>query len=315
MKIIFAGTPSFAAIALEALLKQKHEIVAVLTQPDRPAGRGMHLMPSPVKSVALQHGITVLQPPSLKSAEVQNQLALFQADVMVVAAYGLILPLAVLQMPRLGCLNIHASLLPRWRGAAPIQRAILAGDTETGITIMQMDEGLDTGAILLKKSCPILLQDNAKSLHDKLATLGAEAIAEALEKIGLGNLKGIAQDTTQATYAAKIVKAEANLDWAKSAKQLQRAIRAYNPVPGAYSSLEGTIIKIWQANEAEFNISGGEKAEPGTVLMVNKRSILVACGEGVLQLEVLQRPNGKPLPAEQFMQGFLVKAGDRFTSI
>lgn len=309
MKIIFAGTPSFAASALEALLAEKHEVVAVLTQPDRPAGRGMQLTPSPVKQVALQHGISVMQPLTLKEAEVQQQLAAFQPDVMVVAAYGLILPLAVLQIPRHGCLNIHASLLPRWRGAAPIQRAILAGDAETGITIMLMDEGLDTGNMLLKKTCPILVQDTAQTLHDKLAKLGAEAIIEALAKLKLGNLQGAAQDPTQATYAAKIVKSEARLDWTQNASQLQRAIRAYNPAPGANSSLNGIAIKIWQATVAEQG-----HGEPGTVLAVNKGGIQVACGQGALELEELQRPNGKPLPAAQFVQGFMVKAGDRFTS-
>ena len=309
MKIIFAGTPHFAASALEALLANKHEVVAVLTQPDRPAGRGMQLAPSPVKQVAVQHGIPVMQPLTLRSAEVQQQLAALQADVMVVAAYGLILPLAVLQMPRFGCLNIHASLLPRWRGAAPIQRAILAGDDETGVTIMQMDEGLDTGAMLLKKTCTIGALDTAQILHDKLSILGAQAIIEVLSKLDQGSLAGVAQDASQATYAAKLVKSEAELDWTQSAAQLERAIRAYYPVPVAYSSLQGTTIKIWQAKMAE---SG--QGDAGTVLAVDKHGIQVACGEGALYLEVLQRPNGKSLPARQFVQGFMIKAGDRFTT-
>jgi len=310
LKIIFAGTPHFAASALEALLANNHEVVAVLTQPDRPAGRGMQLAPSPVKQLALQHGIPVMQPLTLKAAEVQQQLARLQADVMVVAAYGLILPQAVLQMPRQGCLNIHASLLPRWRGAAPIQRAILAGDEETGITIMQMDEGLDTGAMLLKKTCPITTQDTAQTLHDKLAMLGAQAIIEALRKLDQGSLVGVAQDATQATYAAKLIKAEAQLDWTQSAMQLGRAVRAYNPVPVAYSSLHGTTIKVWQASPSEEGLG-----EPGTVLAVDKRGIQVACGQGALYLEVLQRPNGKSLPATQFVQGFMVKVEDRFTTL
>lgn len=309
MKIIFAGTPHFAASALEALLANNHEVVAVLTQPDRPAGRGMQLAPSPVKQLAVQHGIPVLQPLTLRAAEVQQQLATLQADVMVVAAYGLILPLAVLQMPRLGCLNIHASLLPRWRGAAPIQRAILAGDSETGITIMQMDEGLDTGAMLLKKSCIIGAYDTAQALHDKLAILGAQAIIEVLSKLDQDSLAGMAQDASQATYAAKLVKAEAELDWTQSAAHLERAIRAYNPVPVAYSALHGTTIKIWQARMAE---SG--QGDAGTVLAVDKHGIQVACGQGALCLEVLQRPNGKSLPASQFVQGFMIKVGDRFTT-
>ncbi len=309
MKIIFAGTPHFAASALEALLANHHEVVAVLTQPDRPAGRGMQLAPSPVKQLALQHGIPVLQPLTLKAAEVQQQLAAYRADVMVVAAYGLILPLAVLQMPPRGCLNIHASLLPRWRGAAPIQRAILAGDDETGITIMQMDEGLDTGAMLFKKTCPISAHDTAQTLHDKLAILGAQAIIEALRKLDQGSLPGMAQDASQASYAAKLVKSEAELDWTQGAAQLERAVRAYNPVPVAYSSLHGTTIKVWQARKAQEGLG-----EPGTVLAVDKHAIQVACGQGALYLEVLQRPNGKSLPASQFVQGFMIKVGDRFTT-
>ena len=309
MKIIFAGTPHFAASALEALQVNNHEVVAVLTQPDRPAGRGMQLAASPVKQLALQHNIPVLQPLMLKSVEIQQQLAAYQADVMVVAAYGLILPLPVLQMPRLGCLNIHASLLPRWRGAAPIQRAILAGDDETGITIMQMDEGLDTGVMLYKKTCPITPFDTAQTLHDKLAILGAEAIIEALRKLDQGGLAGMAQDAALATYAAKLNKSEARFDWTQTATQLARAVRAYNPVPVAYSSLNGTTIKIWQASVTEQG-----QGEPGTVLAINNRGIQVACGQGALFLEVLQRPNGKALPAAQFVQGFMIKVGDRFTT-
>lgn len=310
MKIIFAGTPHFAASALEQLLANNYEVVAVLTQPDRPAGRGMRLAPSPVKQLALMHDIPVMQPLTLKTSEAQTQLASFQADVMVVAAYGLILPLPVLQMPRLGCLNIHASLLPRWRGAAPIQRAILAGDEETGITIMQMDEGLDTGAMLIKKTCPITALDSAQTLHDKLAILGAQAIIEALKKLDQGSLTGVLQDATQATYAAKLSKAESQLDWTQSATQLQRAIRAYNPVPVAHSSLRGTTIKIWQASESKEG-----SGEPGIVLDVNKQGIVVACGQGALCLEVLQKPNSRSLPASQFVQGFTVNVGDRFSAI
>jgi methionyl-tRNA formyltransferase len=309
LKIIFAGTPHYAASALEALLANKHEVVAVLTQPDRPAGRGMQLVASPVKQKAIQHNIPVLQPVSLKAAEAQQLLASLQADVMVVAAYGLILPKIVLDMPRLGCLNIHASLLPRWRGAAPIQRAILAGDAETGITIMQMDEGLDTGLMLLKKNCPIDSHDTSQTLHDKLATLGAEAIVEVLAKLKAGTLNGVAQDSIYSTYAAKIIKSEAELDWTNSAKQLEQAIRAYNPTPIAYSQLNDTIIKIHKATVSD---ALDHKTEPGNVLEVNKQNIRVACGQGTLLLEVLQKPNGKPLPVAQFIQGFAIKVGDRF---
>lgn len=309
MKIIFAGTPHFAASALEIILASNDEVVAVLTQPDRPAGRGMKLVYSPVKQLALKHDIPVLQPVTLKSTEIQQQLSSLHADVMVVAAYGLILPQAVLQMPRLGCLNIHASLLPRWRGAAPIQRAILAGDKETGITIMQMDAGLDTGAMLLKKTCPIIDQDTAQTLHDKLAILGAQSIVEVLSKLKQGELKSTIQDGTLATYAAKLSKTEALLDWTQSAAQVHRAIRAYNPVPAAYSSMHGTTIKIWQASEHE-----DAQGEPGMVLSIDKQGVVVACGKGALCLEVLQKPNGKSLPANQFIQGFAIKVGDRFTA-
>lgn len=307
LKIIFAGTPQFAAKSLKAILAQQHDVVAVLTQPDRPAGRGMQLSPSPVKQLAGQHNITVLQPLTLKSAEVQRQLAEYQADVMVVAAYGLILPLSVLQLPRHGCLNIHASLLPRWRGAAPIQRAILAGDAVTGITIMQMDEGLDTGAMLLKKTCPIAPKDTAHTLLEKLSELGASAILEALQKIQNGTLSAEAQNSAQATYANKLSKAEAQLNWNLSAEHLERAVRGYNPFPVANAKINNTPVKIWQA-EAYGDIHG----EPGTVLAVDKRGILLACGQGALCLEVLQRPSGKALPSNQFLQGFPIKVGDRF---
>lgn len=308
MKIIFAGTPHFAATALEALLENKLEIVAVLTQPDRPAGRGMKLQPSPVKELALQHGISVFQPLTLKITEIQQQLAKLQADVMIVAAYGLILPQQVLQIPRLGCLNIHASLLPRWRGAAPIQRAILAGDQVTGITIMQMDEGLDTGAMLLKKTCPVDEHDTAKSLHDKLAILGAEAIVETINKIDTSNLKGESQDSTHATYAAKISKSEAELDWRENSKQLELAVRAYNPVPVAHSSLNGTVVKIWQSRATDEG-----HGDPGEILLVNKDHVQVACGQGSLFIEILQRPGSKALPVAPFIQGFSIKVGDHFS--
>ena len=309
MKIIFAGTPHFAASALAALL-QKHQIVAVLTQPDRPAGRGMQLAASPVKQLALQHGLPVLQPTTLKHADIQSELARFTADVMVVAAYGLILPQAVLELPRHGCLNIHASLLPRWRGAAPIQRAILAGDSETGITIMQMDVGLDTGDMLLKKICPIVAQDNATTLHDKLATLGAQAIVEALGLLERGKLAPVPQDNAQATYAAKLAKIEAQIDWTHDAASIARAVRAYNPFPVATITLNSTPIKIWQAS-VRNDLAGN----PGTVLAVEKDGIVVACGQGALRLEILQRPNAKALPAAQFVQGFAVHVGEHCTAV
>lgn len=307
MKIIFAGTPTFAAKALEAILAEHHDVVAVLTQPDRPAGRGMHLTASPVKQLAMQHEITVMQPPSLKSTETQHQLAELHADVMVVAAYGLILPATVLRLPRLGCLNIHASLLPRWRGAAPIQRAILAGDEMTGVTIMQMDEGLDTGDMLLKKICPIAPGDTAQTLLEKLAQIGSESILETLRALDKGAVVATAQDSALATYANKLTKSEAQLDWTKSAKQLERAVRGYNPFPVAFTKMHDTTIKIWQATAYDDMYE-----KPGAVVEIGKRGILVACGEGALGLEVLQRPNSKALPFNQFLQGYTVSAGDSF---
>jgi len=307
LKIIFAGTPHFAAAALEALLAQRFDVVAVLTQPDRPSGRGMQLTPSPVKQLALQHGLPVLQPATLKGADIQHELAAFAADVMVVAAYGLILPQAVLQIPRHGCLNIHASLLPRWRGAAPIQRAILAGDAETGITIMQMDEGLDTGDMLLKKICRITAEDTAENLHDKLAGLGAQAIIEVLQELENGKLNPQRQDAQYATYAAKLTKNEALLDWAENAEQLEYAVRGYFPYPVAHTYFGETPIKILRAVSEV-----GTHSVPGTVIAMDKDAIHVACGNGALALKVLQKPGGKALPVAQFVQGFPVKIGDRF---
>lgn len=308
MKIIFAGTPHFAAAALETLLAQQFAVVVVLTQPDRPAGRGMQLHTGPVKQLALQHGLPVLQPRSLKDADIQRELAAFDADVLVVAAYGLILPQAVLQLPKYGCLNIHASLLPRWRGAAPIQRAILAGDTETGITVMQMDAGLDTGDMLLKKSCPITPHDNAQTLHEKLAALGATAIVEALRLLEQNRLTPTPQNTALATYAAKLSKVEAQIDWTGDAAHIACAVRAYNPFPVTSATINKTPIKLWQASAREHS---GEK--PGTVLAIEKGGIIVACGQGALCLEVLQRPGAKALPAAQFVQGFALHPGDQFT--
>lgn len=307
MKIIFAGTPQFAASALVALLKE-HQIVAVLTQPDRPAGRGMHLTASPVKQLALQHGLQVLQPTTLKTEEAQQSIAALDADVMVVAAYGLILPKAVLQLPRRGCLNIHASLLPRWRGAAPIPRAILAGDSETGITIMQMDEGLDTGDMLLRHACPIAPDDTAQTLHDRLEAMGAQSIVEALRLLQEHRLTPVRQNNDAACYAAKLLKSEAQVDWRQDARLIERAVRAFNPFPVCHASLNGTAIKIWQASLRE-----GAQGEAGRVLAAGKPGITVACGKDALQLEILQRPGGKPQPAAQFLQAVPVKPGDSFS--
>lgn len=281
--------------------------MAVLTQPDRPSGRGMHLTASPVKQLALQHGLPVLQPATLKTEEAQKAIAQLDADIMVVAAYGLILPKAVLKLPRNGCLNIHASLLPRWRGAAPIQRAILAGDAETGITIMQMDEGLDTGDMLIKKLCPIEAADTAETLHDKLAELGAQAIIETLHAFKSGTLKPEQQEAQHATYASKLTKSEAQLDWNLDSAQLERAVRGYFPFPTAYAIFGETPVKICRASLVE-NGTG----QAGTVIALDKERIHVACGKGVLALEMLQKPGGKALPVAQFIQGFPIKVGDRF---
>ena len=308
MKIIFAGTPEFAASALSALVKE-HQVVAVLTQPDRASGRGLQLSASPVKKLALQHGLTLYQPPTLKNEEIQHTLAGLNADVMVVAAYGLILPKAVLQIPRHGCLNIHASLLPRWRGAAPIQRSILAGDKETGITIMQMDEGLDTGDMLLKKICTITADDTTQTLHDKLAELGAQGIIETMHQLESGKLRPVRQDASQATYASKLSKTEAQIDWAQDAEQIDRAIRGYFPFPTAYTHLGDTMIKIIRAS-----LTDAKPTQPGTVIVADRTRIVVAAGKGALALEMLQKPGGKVLPVAQFLQSLPVKAGDRFTS-
>ena len=306
MKIIFAGTPQFAASALAALLGE-HQVVAVLTQPDRPAGRGMQLTASAVKQLALQHGLPVLQPATLKTGEAQQAIAALDADVMVVAAYGLILPKAVLQLPRHGCLNIHASLLPRWRGAAPIPRAILAGDSETGITIMQMDEGLDTGDMLLHHACPITPDDTAQTLHDKLAEMGAQSIVEALRLLQERRLMPVKQDNDAACYAAKLLKSEAQIDWRQDARQIERAVRAYNPFPVCHAGLNGAPIKIWRTV-----LCKGQHGEPGEVLAVDKHGVTVACGKDALCLEVLQRPGGKAQPVAQFLQAMPVRVGDIF---
>ncbi len=307
MRVVFAGTPEFAAAALGAILDAGHVVPLVLTQPDRPAGRGMALQASPVKRLALEHGLAVHQPPSLKSDEARRPLQEAAADVMVVAAYGLILPRAVLDLPRLGCLNIHASLLPRWRGAAPIQRALLAGDKETGITIMQMDAGLDTGPMLLARALPIAADDTAQTLHDKLAALGAELIVQALDGLERGSLAPRPQPSEGVTYAAKLDKTEAAIDWRRPAADIARAVRAFNPSPGAYTRLGETTIKVWAARPED-----GSAGAPGTVLEASPAGIRVACGQGSLRLEILQRPGGRPLAAAEFLRGFALAPGSRF---
>ena len=306
MRLIFAGTPEFAARALAAILDAGHELALVLTQPDRPAGRGLRLVPSAVKTLALNRGLEVFQPVSLKDEETCSRLKALGADAMVVAAYGLILPEAVLAIPRLGAINIHASLLPRWRGAAPIQRAILAGDARTGISIMQMDRGLDTGPILAAESVEIAVQDDSASLHDKLAEKSARLIVTVLGQLERDQLVAQAQ-AEGATYAAKIAKQEAEIDWCEGAKAIARKVRAFNPVPGASTAISGVSLKIWRADASDA--LGGT---PGTVLEAGPKGIAVACGTGVLVVQELQRSGGKKLAAAHFLAGFPIAAGARF---
>ena len=309
MKIIFAGTPQFAAQALEALITEGHEIALVLTQPDRRAGRGMKLNVSAVKLLAQKHKITLLQPHSLKQPEVHEQLNKTCADVMVVAAYGLILPSIILNTPRLGCINIHASLLPRWRGAAPIQRAILAGEKETGITIMQMDHGLDTGDILLQRSASILHNDNANTLYDKLATLGASCIVRTLNLLKNEKITAVPQTKKNASYASKLEKIEAKINWQLNAEEISYAVRAFNPYPVAHSVIDGFPLKIFQARTIT-NVIGS----PGEILSTEQEGIVVACGKDALMLEIVQKPGGKKLSAAEFLAGHSLKPGNYFTS-
>lgn len=299
LKIIFAGTPEFAARHLQALLQSPHRVVAVYTQPDRPAGRGKKLQASPVKEMALAAGIEVQQPISLKTPEAQATLAAYQADVMIVVAYGLLLPAAVLALPRSGCLNVHASLLPRWRGAAPIQRAIEAGDQVTGVTLMQMDVGLDTGPMLLTRTCPILPRDNAAHLHDRLAEIGPAALLDTLQNLLSGTLHGELQDDRLATYAHKLTKEEAAIDWSQSAEIIERRIRAFNPFPVAFTAFADENLRIY---EAELHASSHSVA-PGTILQA-ERELVVACGERTaLALLTVQLPGKKAMAVKDLLNG------------
>ncbi len=321
MRVIFAGTPEFARVALERLHRAGFAIALVLSQPDRPAGRGMKLQPSPVKRYALEHGLPVAQPRGLRfdgkypqDAEVARAaIEAAAADVMVVAAYGLILPQWVLQAPSRGCLNIHASLLPRWRGAAPIHRAIEAGDAETGVTIMQMDAGLDTGDMLLVERVPIGQGETTGSLHDKLAVLGGRMIVEALELAACGGLSPVAQPQQGVTYAHKIDKAEAAIDWLQPADAIARRIRAFDPFPGAHGLMAGEALKLWAAEAVPCPASGDPGGgAPGSVLAVEPAGVVVRCGSGCLRLTQLQRPGGKRLAVADFLRGFELRRGMAF---
>lgn len=314
VNVAFAGTPEFAAVALAALQAAGFRIVLVLTQPDRPAGRGMKLQASPVKTLAEAHGMPVIQPRSLRldgkfpgdATIARAALNAVKPDVIVVAAYGLILPAWTLELPHLGCLNIHASLLPRWRGAAPIHRAIEAGDARTGITIMQMDAGLDTGAMLLTGEVAIAADDSTASLHGRLAPLGGQLIAEALGLASAGALFPVAQPAEGVSYAHKIDKAEAAIDWRRPADEIERRLRAFDPFPGATGLLDGETLKCWRG--AVTDAAGA----PGEVLAADERGVTVACGEGALRLTELQRAGGKRLPAGPFLQGRAVAVGSVF---
>lgn len=297
LKIIFAGTPEFAASSLQALLDSEHDVLAVYTQPDRPAGRGRKLTASPVKALAQAHDLPVLQPVSLRDDAAQQTLADFQADVLVVVAYGLILPEPVLAAPRLGCVNVHASLLPRWRGAAPIQRAILSGDEQTGVTIMQMDAGLDTGDMLRKVTCPIVDTETAQSLHDKLAALGAGALCDTLGMLAAGMAVPEKQNDADSTYAEKLQKSEAEIDWTQSAQVLSRTVRAFNPWPVAFTRFGDKNLRIWFAQALNTKTD----KTPGSVLAESREGIDVATGDGVLRVLQLQLPGGKALDAGQFL--------------
>lgn len=315
MRVIFAGTPAFSVAALDALVAAGHVVVLVLTQPDRPSGRGLRTVPSPVKAAAERHGIPVLQPLTLKDPGTQAQLRDARADALVVAAYGLILPQAVLDLPRHGAVNIHASLLPRWRGAAPIQRALLAGDPVSGVSIMQMDAGLDTGPVLLREAVDIAPDETGGTLHDRLASLGARLIVTALERISRGIAQATPQPADGATYAPKIGKAEARIDWTRPAVDIERQIRAFNPFPGALARLRADDIKVWRSTQVSAAPVAPGVGSPGAILRVGDAGIEVACGVGALRLTELQRAGGKRLSADAFLRGCAVAPGESFEAV
>lgn len=302
MDLVFAGTPRFAQVALAALLDAQHCVRLVLTQPDRPAGRGRRLEASPVKRFAEERGLPVLQPATLRDPKIVAAIAAQAPDVMIVAAYGLLIPKTILELPARGCLNIHASLLPRWRGAAPIQRALLAGDEQTGITIMQMDEGLDTGPMLRQEVTPISEEDTAGSLHDRLAVLGARLLLETLDSPAMAR----AQSAEGVTYAAKVSKEETRIDWTQSAVALERTLRAFDPVPGAVTVWDGALLKLYRGR-----VEPRGPAQPGVILAAGSTGIVVACGEGALRITEFQRSGGKRLPAAAFLAGNALVPGTR----
>lgn len=303
MRIIFAGTPDFAAEALKALIESSHQVIAVYSQPDRPAGRGRQLKASPVKELALEHNIPVYQPLNLKDTSEHEQIENLNADVMVVVAYGVILPKAVLDAPKHGCLNIHASILPRWRGAAPIQRAILAGDKESGVTIMQMDVGLDTGDMLTIQRTPIEASDTGSSLHDRLATIGAEALLETLDKISNNTLEPVVQDDSLSNYAKKLDKQEAAIDWTDSAENIVNKIQAFNSWPVAYCAYNGKSLRLWQARL----LDSSKENTPGLVVDEGKEGIDIACGKGIVRIIELQLPGKKRIMVRDFINSNSLK--------
>ena len=306
MRIIFAGTPEFAAQSLKALLTAEHEICAVYTQPDRPSGRGRKLTPSAVKQVALEHNIPVEQPTNFREQKDRDDLAAYQADVMVVVAYGILLPQTILDIPKMGCINIHGSLLPRWRGAAPIHRAILAGDTETGICIMQMEAGLDTGPVLARDTCPISETDTSHSLHNTLAQLGAKTLLSTLSNLAELQTKAEIQDNAKTCYADKIIKSEAIIDWQQSAKTISQQIRAFNPWPIAQTHWQDKVLRIWFAQAIEHHT----KSTPGEILATSSDQILVATGDGAVAITEIQTPGKKAMPVKDFLNANKLAVGD-----